>query len=190
MLTLNDPKKRLRDALATVRANPSGVSALDAEDLASQRATEAEAKRLANAAAKVNAELDALTEELVAEFISREQEVLRQAARQVARNRLELKHGLISPQAASLGSLALKLTTGVRDRVRSRLERDQSLPAEILKAREPAVDDVAARIEQRKGEIAAINERKQQHRQQRHEARQVAIAKRKAEAGIGGKKAA
>lgn len=179
---------RLRDAVALVRGNPSAVAEIDAADQRKRDEAAAEAKRIATAKAKVDAALESLADQLIEEYVAREQEALRHAALTVARNQLNIKHGLTPPQVVAVsGGAGLKLTHGQVERARSRLDTEQPLPEVARKAIQAAAppDLLEQRRQERIQEIATINERKRQLEANR----QAEIAERKRKLNLAPKKA-
>lgn len=186
----------LRKAVALVRGNPAAKTIeaeLDAAEKAQAEAAAAEAKRRASAQSKVDADLPALTAELMADYEALRVEAVRAAAEDLARQQLEIKHGLVNPKVLAFsGAPPVRLGIAFVDRKFDRLatstpigwDKAGRLPAVVRSEQAKAlhdalaagqVDDVEARIAERMAKLEADRQRR--------------IADRKAAAGIGPKAA-
>ena len=193
MLSRTNPAQRLRDAVALVRGNPSGVADLDAQDRAQAEAAEREAKRALTLAEKVQKALPARTDALVADFLAVEAEAIRKAAEGLARSQLDVEYGVIPPALAVRVAYPARLGRDRVDAMRKRVVAEAPIPwdkagrsgsarasdmtrgfAEAVEAEARAVagvDDVEERVAQKRAEL--------------DERRRREIAERKAAAGIG-----
>ena len=104
--TLRD---RIRDAAALVRNNPTELEAISAEDLAAAEAAAREAKRTADARAKVEQNLAARTVALIEDWIALEQSALHDAAQRLAREQLQRQYGLVPLKVAAYNPAPMRL---------------------------------------------------------------------------------
>jgi hypothetical protein len=184
-------KDRVRDAMKIVQSNPTVIAEMTAEEAEAAKADAAEAKRLAAAYIRVEADLPDRAAALVKDYQDRELAALMQAADSLARQQLERAYGVIPPQLAAMSPAQARISERFLDTFRARVFSDLPLAydkrgrsgAELRsdQAREAAtdVDDVQTRVAQRQADAAA--------RQAQHEAaRQAAVAARKEQARAAG----
>lgn len=86
--------ERIREAVALVRANPGAVEAINAEERERQAEAERQAKQLAAKQARVEKDLPALAAAIKQDRIALEEQALDDAARALARQVLEARHGI------------------------------------------------------------------------------------------------
>jgi hypothetical protein len=159
-------RDRVRDALRTVQNNPAELAAIDAIDAAEAKARAAEAERLAKAATKRDAALEARIEAIIEDHVAREQDALRLAAEKVARAQLDAELGITPRTALALSPSPVRITPRILENARAQIAERTPLPwdrqgrtANALRSDEArasgAVDDVEARIAERKAALAA-----------------------------------
>jgi hypothetical protein len=169
-------RTRVKSALAIVQNNPAEIAAIDAEAAAAAKAATAEAERLAKAAAKRDAAMPARIEAVIEDHVAREQDALRLAAEKVARAQLDAEHGITPRTALALSPSPVRITTRILENARAQIAERTPLPwdraqrtANAFRSDEAraagAVDDVEARIAERKAALAAQHAQREAQRQ-------------------------
>jgi hypothetical protein len=169
-------RTRVKSALAVVQSNPGEIAAIDAEAQAAAKAAAAEADRLAKAAAKRDAAMPARVEAIIEDHIGREQDALRLAAEKVAKAQLDAELGITPRTALALSPSPARITPRILENARAQIAERTPLPWDrqgrtanairVDQARASgAVDDVEARIAERKAALAAQHAQREATRQ-------------------------